>query len=121
MDNPSPTGDFWLPSDVKFRQPWLCLWADAQGRYVATSDERYLSGQSYTKFDSKIEDKVRKVAEGHGIFNGRPVWVAGRKISDMEADDQMERLLDGKIPDEREATLDAIEQEWMRKRGMAQE
>lgn len=66
--------------------------------------------ESRDRFNDVIESKMLAAARNLGITEGRAVWVPGRKVSDMEHDVQMERLLDGKVPDEAEA-LKEMEQQ----------
>lgn len=106
---------FWLPPDVKYRQVYLCLWEMPDGRYVGNSDGEFMCAESFHMNDPVIEQKMRDAAVAYGYPEGNPVWMPGRKVSAMESDDQMERLLNGKIPDEREEELIAIEEEWVRK------
>jgi hypothetical protein len=65
------------------------------------ADGKYLSLEGVMG-DSRVEHKMRKAAYywiGEEI--GKPAWISGaRKVTDMEYDDQNERFLDGKIPDE---------------------
>ncbi len=83
----------------EFRRKFVCIWQDETGKSLIDSDGRYLCAESLTKGDKVVESKMRKAASSYGITGGRPVWIEGSKISDMEHDDQMERLLEGKIPD----------------------
>lgn len=104
-----PKGEnFWLPPNL-YRQIYLCLWEMPDGRYIGDSDGTFLCAESYDVNDPIVESKMRQAVEVFGIEGGKPIWLPGRKVTDMEADDQMERLLDGKIPDEREETLIALE------------
>ena len=95
------------------RHKWVCLWVDEHGKFVAQVERgtiRYLSAESWTKGDKEVEAKMKIAARHYGIDTGGPVWTAGEKISDMEHDDQMERLLDGKIPDPAEEYRNRIEE-----------
>lgn len=110
-----PKGEgMWLPPQLNYRQVYLCLWEMPDGRYVGNADGEFLCAESYTINDKGVERKMRDAARNDGYDEGRPIWQPGRKVSAMEADDQMERLLDGKIPDEQEAYLINIEEEYMR-------
>lgn len=104
----------WLPPNLKYRQVYLCLWEMPDGRYIGNSDGEFMCAESFTLGDKAIEKKMRDEARNYGFNEGRPIWQPGRKVTHMEADDQMERLLDGKIPDEQEAALIAIEEDYMR-------
>lgn len=86
------------------------------GTQVGNSDGEFLCAESYTKDDPKVEAKMTQVIRSYGIEGGKPSWQAGRKVSAMEADDQMARLLDGKVPDEHDEALIAIEDEYLRKK-----
>jgi hypothetical protein len=109
-----PKGEkFWLPPNLKYRQIYLCLWEMPDGRYIGNSDGEFMCAESFTLADKSIERKMRDAARSYGFTEGRPVWQEGRKVTHMEADDQMERLLEGKIPDEREEALIEIEDEYL--------
>lgn len=111
-----PKGEhLWLPPDI-YKPKYICLWEMPDGRYVGDSDGNYLVAESLTEGDSVVESKMRSVVEHYGIDGGRPVWQLGRKVTAMESDDQMERLLDGKVPDEQEAALIEIEEQLEKKR-----
>jgi hypothetical protein len=80
----------------------VCLWCMPDGNFLGDDEGRFLS--SYGKLDDIIiEEKMRAAAVyyiGVEANIGQPVWVSGsRKISDDEHDDQMERMLNGDIPD----------------------
>ena len=113
----------WLPPDIKrkYRQKWLCLWQDNDGFYLVNTNKEYLCAESWKRNDKNIEKKMKSAAKACGVENGNPIWLPGRKISDMEADDQMERLLEGKIPDEKEEILVAIEEEYVKRQGIPKE
>lgn len=82
----------------------VCVWEleDDTGNFLRQG-EYYLSMEGKLG-DLEVELRMKAAAKYHigdKVELGRPVWLpGGRKISDMEHDDQMERLLDGKIPDE---------------------
>lgn len=110
----------WLPESV-YRQIYLCMWEMPDGRYIGNPDGEFLCAESYTIEDAVVEKKMRRAVVSYGITEGKPTWIAGRKVSHMEADDQMERLLEGKIPDEIEEAAIALEQEVLDKtRGVSE-
>jgi hypothetical protein len=77
----------------------VCLWRKPDGSYIANDDGDYLSIQGRVG-DVRLEEKLRKAAAECGVYEGEPVWLPGfRKITDGEWEDQMDRLLSGKIPD----------------------
>jgi hypothetical protein len=77
----------------------VCVW-QVDGGFLSDG-EGYLSMEGKL-FDPLVEDKMRAAAAYWlQSSQGQPVWLPdARKISSMEHDDQMARLLDGKIPDE---------------------
>lgn len=80
----------------------VCLWRMPDGAFLGDDDGHFLSAEG-TLNNLVTEEKMKQAAVhyiGMEALDGEPVWLSGsRKISDYEADDQMERLLDGKIPD----------------------
>jgi hypothetical protein len=107
----------WLPKGFKHRQKYLCLWQDDEGKILGLPTGEFLCAESFTKGDKLVEEKMRQAARHYGVDTGSPIWHKGRKVSAMEADDQMERLLDGKIPDEQEEVLVDLEEDYLRSRG----
>jgi hypothetical protein len=89
----------WVPPN----QTFICLWLDENGRYVVNEDGEFLCAESKRMGDPEVEKNMRAAARYYGIEGGQPVWRRGRKVTHMEYDTQMERLLAGQIPDEREA------------------
>jgi hypothetical protein len=78
----------------------LCLWRLPDGTYIQNDDGDYLSAGPCLIGNKKAEKNMRLAAKQMGVTNGGPFWLPGfRKISNSEHDDQMERLLEGKIPD----------------------
>lgn len=96
--------DLWIP-----REKYLCLWQEENGAYVVNSEGEFLCAESFTPGDKDVEESMRKAAEYLGISGGKPVWIRGRKVTKTEHEVQMERLLDGLIPDELEAIRIAAE------------
>lgn len=77
----------------------LCLWQLPSGSYVVDGGDYLCAGPARIG-NPKAEYNMTKAARSLGITEGKPFWLPGfRKISDAEHDDQMERLLEGKIPD----------------------
>jgi len=76
----------------------VCVWRLPSGEFFGDGNG-YLSMEG-VRGDGRVEYKMRKAAAywlGEGV--GEPVWLEGRKVSNMEWDDQNDRLLSGKIPD----------------------
>jgi len=80
----------------------VCLWRMPDGTYLGDDEGRFLSAFGYLD-DPIIEQKMKNAAISYmGLEGamGEPIWMPGsRQVTDSEADDQMERMLDGKIPD----------------------
>jgi hypothetical protein len=77
----------------------LCLWQLPDGTYVM-EDGEYLCAGPAKIGNPKAEYNMTRAARSLGVKEGKPFWLPGfRKISAAEHDDQMERLLEGKIPD----------------------
>lgn len=109
----------WVPNSSQFRQKWVCLWQDEEGLYIVNQHGEYLCAESWTPGDEKIESAMHSAAKSYGVEGGKAVWIKGRKVSAMEADDQMERLLEGKVPDEQEETLIALDDSFREKHGLS--
>ncbi len=78
----------------------ICLWQLPNGKYIENSDGEYLSVGPCLIGNHTAERNVTKAARSIGVKEGKPFWLPGfRKITRDEWEDQMERLLDGKIPD----------------------
>ncbi len=80
----------------------VCLWRMPDGSCLGDDDGRFLSMQGLLR-DPIVEEKMKKAAVyylGDEAMQGHAVWSPGsRQVTDSEQDDQMERFLDGKIPD----------------------
>jgi hypothetical protein len=81
----------------------VCLWRMPDGAILGDDEGRFLSLSG--PLDSPIiESKMKKAAIywiGEEAMLGEPLWMPGsRQISDSEADDQMENLINDKVPDE---------------------
>lgn len=90
-------------AQVVVEDDWgVCLWRMPDGAFLGDDEGRFLSAQG-ALYDWMIESKMRKAAVsylGEEARSGKPFWMPGsRKVSDSEAEDQMERLLEGRIPD----------------------
>lgn len=78
----------------------VCLWQLPNGKYIEDDSGNYLVCGPAALNNPIVEKKMLAAARSCGVTEGRPFWLPGfRKVSDMEWDDQMERLLEGKIPD----------------------
>jgi hypothetical protein len=76
-----------------------CVWQTSEG-IVASEPGVYLSMEGWIG-DREVEKLMKEAAEYWlGKNDGKPKWISGaRKVTNSEHDDQMERLLEGKIPD----------------------
>lgn len=106
---------FILPDDVPYRQKYVCLWMDDEGKLIGMPGGYYLSAESFTKGDRQIEKKMQGAAKAYGVNEGRPYWIEGEKVSDSEYEIQQERLAAGLYPTEKEEALIAIEDEYIRR------
>lgn len=97
-----------MPMRLKRVQPVIediygvCLWRMHDGSYLGDGDGRFLSMFGVLE-NPTIQEKMRKAAAsyiGEEAMLGGPLWMPGsRQISDSESDDQMENLLEGRVPD----------------------
>lgn len=77
----------------------ICVWELEKGVYVQNKDGDYFCAQGKVG-DLRVEKRMVEAVASLDIKKGRPVWFPGfRKITQSEWEDQMERLLDGKVPD----------------------
>jgi hypothetical protein len=80
----------------------VCLWQMPDNSCLGDDEGRYLSMEGDLN-NPIIEQKMRDAAVhylGFEALQGKAMWMSGsRKITDSEADDHMERMLDGNIPD----------------------
>lgn len=85
----------------------VCVWRMPDGAFLGDGDGNVLSIEG-KMYDIVLESKMRKAAIyylGDEAREGSAHWISGaRKISENEHDDQMERLMDGHIPDIVDAT-----------------
>lgn len=93
----------------------VCVWKLDDGSVLGDDEGHYLCVEG--DLNSPIlEAKLRDAAVhylGSEALMGRPVWIPGsRKITDNEADDHTERMMDGYIPD----PVDSVKQ--LQKRGI---
>lgn len=78
----------------------ICVWQFPDGRYLQDSDGNYLTAGPALLNHPGINQKMIDAARSCGVTDGRPFWLPGfRKVTHSEWEDQMERLLDGKVPD----------------------
>ena len=80
----------------------VCLWRMPDGLMLGDDEGRFLSMEGRVN-DILVESKMRGAAIhwlGKEGLEGSAVWVRGsRQVTDNEADDHMERMLEGRIPD----------------------
>jgi len=80
----------------------VCLWQMSDGACLGDDEGRMLSLEGHMS-DPKVEGRMRDSAVsylGSEALLGKPLWMSGsRKLTDNEHDDQMERMIDGYIPD----------------------
>jgi hypothetical protein len=77
----------------------VCLWRLPDGTYIQNDNGDYLCAQGVVG-NLKSERQMVAAAASLGITEGKPFWLpAFRKISQSEWEDQMEALLDGRMPD----------------------
>jgi hypothetical protein len=89
----------------------LCLWQLPDGTYVQDDDGNYLSCGPCKIGNKKAMKNMIAAIRSLGVTTGKPFWLPGfRKISDSEHDDQMERLLEGRIPDAADLYRQAVEE-----------
>lgn len=85
----------------------VCLWMMPDNACLGDDEGRFLSMEG-NLYDPLIEAKMRDAAVhylGYEALEGYAYWMPGsRKITDNESDDQMERFLDGHIPDPVDST-----------------
>jgi len=78
----------------------ICLWKLPDGSYIQNNDGDYLSAGPCKVGNLKVEQSMRAAARSCGFEVGKAFWLPGfRKITNSEFEDQMERLMDGKIAD----------------------
>jgi len=76
------------------------LWQLPNGEYLNDGNGNFLNVQA-RKGDLAKMAKLRTVATHYGHPDGAPVYYAGaRRVTDEEFDIQMQRMIDGLIPDE---------------------
>lgn len=77
----------------------ICVWQFPDGSYLQDEYGNHFCAQSGVG-NPITESKMRNAVKEMGITEGNILWLPGfRKITNSEWEDQMERLLDGKIPD----------------------
>lgn len=76
------------------------LWQLPDKSFVQNSDGDKLVAGPCKENNLSIIGKMHAAARSLGITEGKPFFMPGfRKISQSEWEDQMERLIDGKVPD----------------------
>ena len=77
----------------------LYLWEMANGKYFGNGQGEFLVIPA-RKNDLKAMTEIYHAAKHYGAVDGRAVFIPNaRAISSNEHDDQMERMLDGRLPD----------------------
>lgn len=77
----------------------LYLWKLPNGKYLQNNEGEFLCLPSRYG-DIKNMNQIGKDAKMYGYPEGRAEFIAGgRQVSHSEHDDQMERMLDGRLPD----------------------
>lgn len=77
----------------------LYVWQMPDGRWVGDDEGRYLNMPG-KKNDLLVLMSMRKAVNSYGIFEGEAKFLSNRRqVTDMEYDDQNERLRDGLLPD----------------------
>lgn len=78
----------------------ICVWKLPGGGFLQNGDGEYLSAGPVKVGNLKVEQRMREAARQCGFAAGEPFWLPGfRKITQSEWEDQMERLMTGKIAD----------------------
>lgn len=93
----------WVPE----RAYGVCIWIMPDGKPLSDGDG-VLSAEGYVG-DEKIEKMVAEAARyWTQSEEGYAAWVGGaRKISSSERDDQVDRLINGYMPDPYEDAIEA--------------
>lgn len=103
----------WVPESVR----GVCLWeveTEQGGTGFLASEPGMLLSIEGIVGDKRIETEIERAARywlsaGPNDYIGKPYWISGaRKVTNSEYDDQMERLLDGKVPDWEEEWREAV-------------
>jgi hypothetical protein len=85
----------------------VCVWELERGVYLKNGEGDYFCVQGRVG-DLRLEQRMIDAVKSNFDLKGRPVWFPSfRKITTSEWEDQMERLLDGKVPDAVDAVLQA--------------
>lgn len=78
----------------------LCVWQLPDGTYVQDAEGNYLSAGPAKLYNRTVMQNMVGAVRSLGVTEGKPFWLPGfRKVSNSEWEDQMERLMEGKIPD----------------------
>lgn len=93
----------WVPESVR----GICLWevpTEHGNGFLAEEPGVFLCIEGVIN-DKSVEAELEKSARywlqaGPNDYIGKPYWISGaRKVTNNEHDDQMERMLNGDIPD----------------------
>jgi len=77
----------------------LYLWQTPDGKYFGNGDGDFLVIPA-RKNDLKAMTDIYHAAKHYGATGGRAIFIANARIvSQSEREDQMERMLDGRLPD----------------------
>lgn len=77
----------------------VCVWELEKGVYLKNEYGDYFCAQGRVG-DRRIEQRMIDAVKSNFDIGGRPAWFpAFRKVTNSEWEDQMERLMDGKVPD----------------------
>ena len=77
----------------------IYVWEMPDGRWIGDDEGNYLSVASQKGNKAKIDALAREVSS-YGIYEGRPLFLSGRrKIDDEEFEYQQKRLEWGMVPD----------------------
>lgn len=78
----------------------IFVWQKTDGSFVKNSEGEYLCVGPVAKNNQEAVLNLAAAAATCGFPTGKAVYMNGfRKITQSEWEDQMERLMDGKIPD----------------------
>lgn len=87
----------------------VCVWQMPDGSYVKNEEGDYFCIQGSVG-NLNLEKRMRDAVKHLGISTGKPAWFPGfRQITKSEWEDQMERFMDGKVPDAVDLYLQASE------------
>jgi hypothetical protein len=77
----------------------LYVWEIPDGRWVGDDEGNFMNIPA-KKGDIKRIAELRDAAKAHGVTEGRPVFLSGKKrVTDEQYEEQRQRLLFGLTPD----------------------